>query len=322
MRLHDIENWALNVIDQVNAKQPNEDSRVELKTDWPDPYKAARRIAGHANASRGEPILWLIGVDEKTGVKGASLIDLASWFAQVESKFDELAPSLTPVNVPTSGTTVVALLFETERAPFVVKTEGTDKLEVPWRGSTSIRSARREELLRVLSPLQKLPSIEVVACSLSASSGKSQGGQEYIRWRAKLALFLTQPSNQELVIPKHRCSLSYIIPDYETWESFRNIDFYAVGANNIHATENFLSIRGSGVFEVRDNISGQLEKAEEKFQDDKLFALDVRLKLLLLPAEAERSIRVSVELPYIGKNSTQGRLWRKGWYEFLLHPKR
>jgi len=65
------------VIDCVKKGQPNEDFLVELKRDWIEKGKAARRIAGHANAARGENILWLIGVDEKQGVIGVNATDLA-----------------------------------------------------------------------------------------------------------------------------------------------------------------------------------------------------------------------------------------------------
>lgn len=69
MRMNDIENWALKIIDRVQSSQPVEDSRVELKAQWPvELNKAARQIAGHANAAHGESILWLIGIDEKEGV--------------------------------------------------------------------------------------------------------------------------------------------------------------------------------------------------------------------------------------------------------------
>ena len=61
-----IESWALRIIDIVKKGQPNEDFLVELKRDWIDKDKAARRIAGHANAARGENILWLIGVDDNS----------------------------------------------------------------------------------------------------------------------------------------------------------------------------------------------------------------------------------------------------------------
>lgn len=65
MNSRQIESWALRVIDCVKNGQPNEDFLVELKTEWIDTKKAARIIAGHANAARGENILWLIGVNEK-----------------------------------------------------------------------------------------------------------------------------------------------------------------------------------------------------------------------------------------------------------------
>jgi hypothetical protein len=40
-----------------------EDDLIEFKRTWIKPHKAARRIAAHANAARGQDILWLIGVD-------------------------------------------------------------------------------------------------------------------------------------------------------------------------------------------------------------------------------------------------------------------
>ena len=78
IRAHEIENWVLEIIEQVESGQPNEDYRVELKAEWPDAKKAARRIAGHANAAHGEPILWVIGVDEKKGAVGVNNEELAN----------------------------------------------------------------------------------------------------------------------------------------------------------------------------------------------------------------------------------------------------
>ncbi len=123
MRSSDIERWALNVIQRVQNHQPVEDSHVELKSEWlPDHSKVARLIAGHANAARCEPILWLIGVDEERGVIGADYNEISNWLSQVNSNFDQLVPRVYHVNVPTnSDKTVVALVFETSRAPFVVK---------------------------------------------------------------------------------------------------------------------------------------------------------------------------------------------------------
>ena len=110
MKAHEIENWVLRIIKQVESGQPNEDYRVELKSEWLDAKKAARRIAGHANAAHGEPILWAIGVDEEKGVVGANNEELANWYASVKAEFDGLAPQvIRDLNIHVEGTTVVAL---------------------------------------------------------------------------------------------------------------------------------------------------------------------------------------------------------------------
>jgi hypothetical protein len=74
MTPREIEAWAIRVIESVEAgNSVEETTRVELKAQWPDDVnKAARQIAGQANAARGDPMFWLIGVDEKAGVIGAS----------------------------------------------------------------------------------------------------------------------------------------------------------------------------------------------------------------------------------------------------------
>ncbi len=100
MKLFEIEAWALRIIDRIRLGQPIEDSRVEIKSEWPEYRKAARLIAGHANASGGEPILWLIGVDQQRGIRGADNLELANWYPQVVSQFDGQAPAMTNINNP------------------------------------------------------------------------------------------------------------------------------------------------------------------------------------------------------------------------------
>jgi hypothetical protein len=215
MRASQIETWAIKVLEQVEAGQPNEDARVELKSEWLDPKDMAHPLAGHANAALGEPILWLIGVDQKAGlVNGACEKELADWYPQVQTHFDEMCPSVTPVNVPWNGVIVVALLFEADRAPFVVKnpahgTQGGGPIafEVPWRGNTSTRSARRRELLTLLAPLQTLPSVEVLEAWLSVT--QIEDGTDEVRWTVFLDLYVTPSSPQRVVIPFHRCRVSF-----------------------------------------------------------------------------------------------------------------
>lgn len=157
MKGQDITDWALNVIGRALSGQPTEDSRVELKALWPDTKQAARRLAGHANASYGDNILWLIGVDEKgRAIIGADGMELATWYPQLQKEFDDnVAPHLVAdVNLSAEGKSVVALLFDTSNAPYVVKVPNSDRLEVAWREGTRTRSAMRPELLRLSSLIQ------------------------------------------------------------------------------------------------------------------------------------------------------------------------
>lgn len=230
MRPHEIETWALNIIDRVEAKHPIEDFRVELKAEWIEPERAARRIAGHANAARGAPILWLIGVDEERGVVGAEHEELASWYPKVKSQFNGLAPVLTDMNIPThDGKTVVALLFETDRAPFVVKNvaygrrdAGPVRFEVPWRENTSIRTATRADLIRLLSPLQALPVFEVLEGLLTAEYERRRSTNE-LHWQLELKLYVEPMSDDRIVIPFHRCSGSLEIPRFVPRRTFDSI---------------------------------------------------------------------------------------------------
>jgi hypothetical protein len=178
MKNEQLEAWVLSILDQVAAGRVVEDSRVELKADWKAPKTAARRIAGHANAAGSDQILWIVGVDEKKGVVPVGPSDVATWLPQVVAEFEGLAPSLQELVVPTPLDPVVALLFDASRRPFVVKNAafgqtggGPVSLEVPWRRGTTVQSARRDELLRILIPRQPLPDIELL------EAGGASGGE-------------------------------------------------------------------------------------------------------------------------------------------------
>lgn len=207
----DIESWVLRIIDQQKHNQPCEDSRVEMKAKWPDPSKVARQIAGHANAARGESILWIIGLDEASGVVGADNTELANWLPEVKKCFNGIFPDVTDLNVPVDNKTVVAMVFSTDRAPFVVKNEafgkpssGPVELEVPWREGRSTRSARREDLIRMLVPISRLPLVSLL-------SGKVWIVRD--EWRIDLQLYITSVNRERLVIPFHRCQILITVAD-------------------------------------------------------------------------------------------------------------
>lgn len=139
-----VELWALEVLERVLQGRPLEDSRVEIKKAFIDPNKAARRIGGHANAARGDPVLWIVGVDDKGAIVGTAATDFATWWPNVAKEFDGSAPALVEVVATLSGhPPVVAIQFDTSRYPFVVKNPvggtpggGPVSLEIPWRTAT------------------------------------------------------------------------------------------------------------------------------------------------------------------------------------------
>lgn len=312
MNSRQIENWALRVIDCVKKGQPNEDFLVELKRDWIAPEaKAARRIAGHANAARGENILWLIGVDEKQGVIGVNAADLASWYPAVESYFNELAPRMIPLNIPVDGVTVVALLFDTARTPFVVKNPvygssggGFVELEVPWRENTSIRSARRSDLIRLLTPLELLPEIEIIDIYLTATIAKTNSVGNYITDELRLTadLYIVPKSRERVVIPFHQCQVEFEISGVRTIESHwirlnpASGESYGFGRDKpgsltIESTAHEIIIYGPGRLSLRAT-------AVRPSLPDDTKNYDVRISIHLLPTDAVRPLVLVTSLPY------------------------
>ena len=226
MDTRQIESWALEIVDRVTAGEPQEDSRVELKADWPsNAYRTARQLAGHANAARGEPILWLIGLHEERGLVGARKRELAAWMNQVKSKFDGASPDVTDVNMSVKGKALVALQFETSRSPFVVVSShreqshrGTARLEVPWRESTGTRSANRNDLIRLLVPRLASPDIEPVSGYL-----RLRRMDKVADWEYEIRVFVTPRSREPVVLPFHRMSGNCRISDYSRLLTFDKV---------------------------------------------------------------------------------------------------
>jgi hypothetical protein len=164
MKPQEIELWARDVVDSVLNGQPVEDSRVELKAKWLEGEKAAPRLGGHANASGGENILWLIGVDERNNsLTNVDVTEKGDWYKSVEKHFDGFAPRLLiDGNFKVSGNAIVALYFDTTtEAPFVVKNPkgGFPEYIVPWRQGTGLRATKRDNLLSILVPVRRIASL-------------------------------------------------------------------------------------------------------------------------------------------------------------------
>jgi hypothetical protein len=296
MRSPQIESWALSIIDRVESGQPLEDYRVELKSAWIPPEKAARRIAGHANAARGAQILWLIGIDEKNGVTGAEHQELANWYAGVKAQFDGLAPSLIDLNIPVRDKTVVALLFETDRAPFVVKNpyHGKERgevaeLEVPWRENTSIRSATRADLLKLLSPLQALPILEVLKGTLRTKEVIIDGRRK-LSWKLGVELYVETSGEDRITIPFHRCEAEFQVPKSLGWTCFSGVHLQPPPSQSltIEATPDEVFIKGPGKLILKAWLTNESVQANPKS--------NAHIRISLLPIKAEHAISLELVL--------------------------
>jgi hypothetical protein len=212
-----VEAWTLAVVERVTAGGRAEDERVECKSTWIEPAKAARRLAGHANAARGGTILWVMGLDEDGHrVSGVEDADLATWWPQVEKRFDQaISPTMRSFRVPTdSGLAVTAIVIETDRAPYVVRTDGQGGVdrEVPFRVGTALRTAHRRELLQMVVPAAALPDVDIieaeVRCQLARDRVRNVPEEEwpkYVAFRASGRAFFDAGSFT--MLPSHLASL-------------------------------------------------------------------------------------------------------------------
>src|SRR5215218_4078138 len=85
------------VLAAVDARRSGispEDDFTECKATWPEPDKA-RQLAALANRAAGEPIVYIIGLDDTSGaVTDPGPVDPADWYPGLEKHFDEVAPEV------------------------------------------------------------------------------------------------------------------------------------------------------------------------------------------------------------------------------------
>lgn len=166
MRAIDLEARVIAAVDRIRGGQPVEHDLIECKRTWPQ-EKKARQLAGSLNRAGGDPVVYIVGIDEKTGlIHDVSETDILDWWSQIVPQFDHTPPELVRhlnIQVGEGGEHVVALAIASDRAPYVVKTGGANpSLEVPMREGTGTRSARRDELLRLLIPAVTVPQAIVL----------------------------------------------------------------------------------------------------------------------------------------------------------------
>jgi hypothetical protein len=198
------------ILDAAKEGKPVEDSFVELKSELPQEAKAARGLAGLANAAGGEPVIWLVGIDEKSHkVVGAPKVEFSSWYPRIQRLFDGPAPKLSlNENIPTGEQIVVAMVFETDEAPYVVTME-QDRRDIPWREGNRTRSAYRQELLRTLIGPSLMPAVDVTTAVFRTTR---EAGGRLCRIDLHAYLYVKPRSDRKLIFPKHDCKAYVEIP--------------------------------------------------------------------------------------------------------------
>lgn len=340
-----VESWALRVIERVNSDEPFEDARVELKRTWIDPQRAARRIAGHANASHGDRILWLVGVDEEEGVVGATEQELSEWLARVEACFHEKPPDLLKdLVVPVEETSVYVLVFSTDRAPYVVENPafgtpdgGPVEREVPWREGTGTRTARRSDLIRILEPISRVPKVEVLDAQLRLRLSEDESSREYFRGQFTARLYLVPaPSSAQLVIPFHKCGVRLRLPEITdtlisapvtmeppkkrpvSWRSLRpaferwpESERPEPDSHTVHATQSEVLLTGPGLVLATSEFNFVAQDADPPHE--------VRASLIMQPVYASAPATADLRLEFNREAESKPDLflWRVDWDSLL-----
>ncbi|MCI9870574.1 hypothetical protein [Arthrobacter humicola] len=210
MRAIDLEARVITAVDQIRAGQLVEHDFVECKRNWPQDNKA-RQLAGSLNRAGGDPVVYIIGIDEKSGeVFDVSGTDVLDWWEQIKPKFDQTPPEMVrhiPVPVGGNGAHVVAVAFASDRAPYVVKTGSANpSLEVPMREGTGTRSARRDELLRLLIPVVRLPQVVVLEAIIYSEyypPTSNAGSTEELSCSGQIRIYIEHNGQDLVTLPAH-----------------------------------------------------------------------------------------------------------------------
>ena len=298
MRRQEVEAKVYDILDRFEKGEDVEDSDFELKTKWPvtreDYWNWARLIAAHANFARGENILWIVGVDEKNKkIVGVSPIDeIANWYPQIEKHFDDkVAPKVIHyITRRYNDLPISALYFSTDDSPYVIKTLDDVKRvdrEVPWReATTGTRSAKREELLKILLPIMYLPKIVPLKGDVRASKLLDRNYQ----WNIFFKFAVYPRSDKEVVIPVDKCE-AYIEIN-KTRIYFGPIYFHSEESPSIINLTELLIIESSGMIDLR---SETITEPHKPFQE---ILINGKLNITIPLIEFDSPISINTKLLY------------------------
>ncbi len=215
-----------------------EDSQNLALPRLPKPVKAARRLAAMANAAQGEPLLWIIGAvpkdadgGEDSGENAIAVPgdkELEDWLMEVRTVFEGVAPHVEKLPFQNEeGQPLLALHVETDRAPFVIYRGSSSKVrqkgngeghrpatvrtEIPWLdGEGEVRGIRRLELLRMITPLRSLPSLELISAELKfwENVNRNLDRRSTYYWSLDATVYVVPRENGRIVLPFRQCRVT------------------------------------------------------------------------------------------------------------------
>jgi hypothetical protein len=211
-----IDAWVADVVQKIGKLAFQEDDRVEVRPEWPtNHYESARTIAGLVNASGGQEVLLLIGIDPEKNppFTGCNPSEPENWLPTVMKYF--IGGAAPPTYRLTQQTfeefTCAAIVFDSMDAPFLVKNpeHGISKghvidSEIPWRCGAGARSARRSEILSLMHRYSHRPHFELVRSQ--ASLGPDPNGAGRSRLNIILTIYAMSGNADPIILPRHRIS--------------------------------------------------------------------------------------------------------------------
>jgi hypothetical protein len=245
-------------------------------------------------------------------VTGVALSETGDWFRRVASFFDGVVPRYVDIAVPISRDTVVALWCESDRSPYVVRNPaygsigaGPIQLEVPWREGTEIRTARREDLMRLLIPASREPVIEPIWAELTKAPSAQPGANNLF---LRSNLYLVPQTEGRIVFPLHRCHGSFTLLPSGNSAVFGPIALREVRPSVIDsgdhrmivATTSELIVNGPGRFQFEAS-------AEIVFPQSACSSIDVDATLEMVPGG--QAVRVAFRVD-AADSAVSGTRWQ------------
>ncbi|MEL4893987.1 hypothetical protein [Crocosphaera sp. Alani8] len=200
----------------------------------------------------------------------------------------------------------MALGFETDRSPFVVKNQKDHNFnEVPWREGTRVRSARRSDLILLLSPIEKLPDVEIVYKEIRRN-----------KQELKLEIYINPKSETRLAIPFHRCKGTIYITEHDLEKFVNREDDYTltreysisifsedIDPENtnmmIQTSTDDIIVRGPGMVNLLVDLSNYNLKISDRDRYNYDYCMDIEIELFTTISDRPVILKTNIYLSEI-----------------------